>query len=195
MPTPNELSIALKEWDSVCTALLTGRQIMLLRKGGIQEAAGGFQLEHAHFLLMPTFLHQNTAMLKPDAAGLCTSSGGEPETLTLGGACEVTHIIRLRERAQMDALDDEHIWAKPLIEMRYNYRPANPLYLILVQVSRLLSPVRITNTPEYAGCKSWVPLERAVAIEGAAPVMPDAEYATRVERVLAALDRSSSRLD
>jgi len=27
----------------------------------------------------------------------------------------------------MDALEDEHVWAKPLIDMRFNYKPQNPL--------------------------------------------------------------------
>ena len=41
-----------------------GRQIMLLRKGGIIEAKKGFSTEHREFLMYPTYLHQNAAMLK-----------------------------------------------------------------------------------------------------------------------------------
>jgi hypothetical protein len=53
------LSIALKEWATLCRALETGRQIILLRKGGIYESAGEFEVEHRRFLLFPTYLHQN----------------------------------------------------------------------------------------------------------------------------------------
>src|SRR4029434_4686398 len=67
MSLPNTLSIALKEWAAVCRALETGRQMILLRKGGIYESAGEFEVENRQFLLFPTFLHQNLAMLKPEA--------------------------------------------------------------------------------------------------------------------------------
>ena len=44
---------------------------------------------------------------------------------------------------QMDALDGEHIWTAPLIDMRFNYRPQNPLYLLLVRAFRsLLLPLK-----------------------------------------------------
>src|SRR5687768_3845167 len=50
MAIGHELHVALKEWATVCTALETGRQILLLRKGGIHETGGQFELEHSRFL-------------------------------------------------------------------------------------------------------------------------------------------------
>ena len=67
MSWPNELNVALKEWATVCAALGDGRQMILLRKGGIYESAGEFEIEHRQFLLFPTYLHQNAEMLKPAA--------------------------------------------------------------------------------------------------------------------------------
>jgi len=64
MTDSQTLKIALKEWAVVCRALERGRQILLLRKGGIYEAAGEFELEHRRFLLFPTYLHQKIEMLK-----------------------------------------------------------------------------------------------------------------------------------
>jgi len=55
----------------------------------------------------------------------------------------------------MNAIETEHIWTSPLIDMRFNYKPQNPLYLLLVRTYRLAKPVTVDNTPEYAGCKSW----------------------------------------
>ena len=37
---------ALKEWAVVCKALEEGRQILLLRKGGIMEYRQGFEVKH-----------------------------------------------------------------------------------------------------------------------------------------------------
>src|SRR2546422_7954614 len=109
MELPGSLNVALKEWAAVCRALEEGRQILLLRKGGILEAIGGFELEHPQFFLFPTYLHQNAQMLKePERKRLITMSG-EPAQITLSSAATVTDILRLRDRAQMDRLNQEHI--------------------------------------------------------------------------------------
>jgi hypothetical protein len=173
------LAIALKEWAAVCQAMLTGRQIMLLRKGGVYEAKTGFELENPQFLLFPTYLHQHLKMLKPEAHAGFEPHSAEPERITLSLAGQVTDIIRLTSRQQMNAIDAEHIWTSPLIDMRFNYRPENPLYLLLVRAYKLPQPVTIDNTPAYAGCKSWVPLENGVELSGVAPVMDDAAYERR----------------
>jgi hypothetical protein len=183
----SSLSVALKEWSVVCRALETGRQMLLLRKGGIVEAIGGFELEHSQFLLFPTFLHQNLEMLKPEAHAGLTRATAEPEQITIRSAAEVIDIIRLTDRRQMNALDAEHIWTEPLIDMRYNYRPKNPLYLLLVRAYTLATPVTIPNIPDYAGCKSWVPLEHSIDCAGAATVIDDEQFVARQHRIHEAL--------
>jgi hypothetical protein len=180
---PPTIAVALKEWAVVCDALETGRQIILLRKGGIVEAIGGFELEHSRFLLFPTYLHQNFSMLKPEAQGGLSSANAEPEQIIINSAAEVTDIIRLSHRAQMDAIEAEHIWASPLIDMRFNYRPKNPLYLLIVRAYVLAKPVTIQNTPDYAGCKSWVPLGQSIDCREAAAMIDEAEFMERRERV------------
>ncbi|HEV8379032.1 MAG TPA: DUF1802 family protein [Tepidisphaeraceae bacterium] len=183
MQLPEKLNIALKEWASVCSALEEGRQIILLRKGGILEAIGGFELEHPQFFLFPTYLHQNAQMLKESERKRLVSLKEEPSEILLDSAATVTDIVRLRDRAQMNRLDDEHIWTPPLIDMRFNYRPQNPLYLLLLRVYRLAKPITIQNTPEYAGCKSWVPLESSILTTGARPVLDDSDYELRRARI------------
>ena len=187
MALPNPLKIALKEWATVCHALETGRQMLLLRKGGIYEAAGEFELENPQFLLFPTYLHQNLAMLKPaDQAGFEARSS-EPQRIRISAAGEVTDIIQLKARAQMDALEAEHVWTSPLIDMRFNYKPQNPLYLMLVRAFQLAAPVTVENTPEYAGCKSWVPLIQPIETGDAIAVMDDVKYEVRRKGILGRL--------
>jgi hypothetical protein len=191
MALSDSLKIALKEWATVCHALETGRQMLLLRKGGIYEAAGEFELENPQFLLFPTYLHQNLAMLKPgDQAGF-ESRSSEPQQIRISAAGEVTDIVQLKSRAQMDALDAEHVWTSPLIDMRFNYKPQNPLYLMLVRTYRLPEPVVVENTPEYAGCKSWVPMDHAVGVADAIPAIEDWKYDARRRGIL---DRLTSIL-
>ena len=181
------LSVALKEWASVCSALESGRQMILLRKGGIYEAAGEFELENPQFLLFPTYLHQNTKMLKPEAHGNIAVVDSEPGQIRLSAAGVVTDIVQLRSRGQMDAIDDEHVWTSPLIDMRFNYKPANPLYLLVVRIYRLADAVTVANTPAYAGCKSWVPLDAPVATSSAVSVLDDARYHSRRTKILNAI--------
>jgi hypothetical protein len=180
----DKLNIALKEWDTVCRALGAGRQILLLRKGGIYESAGGFEIENRHFPLFPTFLHQNPEMLKDDALKWYEKRASEPEQITMQFAGEISDIIRIANRAQMDALDDEHVWTKPLIDMRFHYKPQNPLYLLLVRAYELPTPVKVTNTPAYAGCKSWVPLDEAIDVHAAKAVLYDEAYEALRRRIL-----------
>src|ERR1700733_10380188 len=104
MTIPPTLSVALKEWATVCRALTEGRQMLLLRKGGIYESGGEFELEHRQFLFFPTYLHQNLKMLKPDAQAHFEPHCAEPARVNLSLAGEVTDIVRLKSRAQMDRL-------------------------------------------------------------------------------------------
>jgi hypothetical protein len=187
MAWPISLQTGLKEWATVCRALETGRQMLLLRKGGIYESGGEFELENPQFLLFPTYLHQNRDMLKPEAqAGLATVTA-EPNKIRLSAAGVATDIIRLARRGQMDAIEAEHIWAAPLIDMRFNYKPENPLYLLLVRAYRLAHPETIENTLAYAGCKSWVPLDSAIATDHSTPVLSDQEYEIGRQRILQAI--------
>src|SRR5439155_26849318 len=96
--------------------------------------------------------------------------------------------IRVERRAQIDAIDAEHVWTPPLIDMRFNYRPENPLYLLLVRAYRLHQPVSIENTPAYAGCKSWVPLDQSIATGDAIPVLDDLRFEMRRGAIRAKLD-------
>ena len=192
MNWPNDLNVALKEWASICDALGSGRQIILLRKGGIYESAGEFEIEHRQFLLFPTYLHQNATMLKASEHAALKPMEAEPARIAISLAGEITDILPMSNRPAMDALDEEHIWTSKLIDMRFNYRPENPLYLLLVRAYRLGKAVVIDNTPAYAGCKSWVPLDRAVETKDAAPVLDDSEYLRRTQMIIENLRPQSS---
>ncbi len=187
MAIPEKISVGLKEWASVCSALEAGEQMLILRKGGIHESAGEFELEHPQFLLFPTYLHQKPEMLKPEARKWCKVALVEPEQVRLSCAAEVSDIMQIQSRSQIDAIEDQHIWTPPLIDMRFNYRPQNPLYLLLVRIYRLAKPVTIANTPAYAGCKSWVPLEMEIEAADACAVLDAREYERRRAEIRAKL--------
>jgi hypothetical protein len=189
---PQTLGVALKEWATVCQALASGRQTLLLRKGGIYESAGEFEVERPQWVFFPTYVHQSLAQLKPDAHAGFRPHTAEPDRVTLSvvGAVADVHPVKCRE--QLDELDDLHVWTRPLLDMRFNYRPENPLYLLVVRAYRLAEPVTIDNTPTYAGCKSWVPLEAPVDLSGAQPALDDTTFQTRRQLIRARLEGVST---
>lgn len=155
------IDIALKEWSCVCDLLVEGKACLLLRKGGVHEdgGPGRFKLEHERFALFPAWEHETLEWIKP---GLRPDRGPieeEPNHITIRGYAEVAGIWEVPSRAAFDQLDDLHPWLPPQVDMRFNYKPDRPLYAMLVRAQRFEQPKVIPNRPEFAGCKSWVPLE------------------------------------
>ena len=179
---PPTSHVALKEWDSTITALARGVQILILRKGGIHESGGEFELEHRSFVFFPTFLHQSPAQVKPAYHDLLTHTSAEPQIVHVRAGATVARIIEVKSRPSIEAIDDQHIYAKPLIDMRFSYRPTSPLYVVLLRVWEFDQPVELQNTPDYAGCKSWVPLKTPVDSQGRW-VLSDAEFAQRAKNL------------
>jgi hypothetical protein len=181
------MNAALKEWAAVNSALAAGRQIALLRKGGIVEAdRGGFRLRHREFLLFPTYEHQHEQLLKPEFRHL---TGPQPEgqvELTL--VAEVTDVLPAPPTVESaERMAEQFIWNRRFFEMRYSYRPDLPLFLLLLHVSRLPEPRIIPDRPSYAGCKSWVNLTEEIDAAGSVPVLSRDAFARKRDRLMAAL--------
>ena len=155
------LAIALKEWAIICELLLSGRQALVLRKGGVHEEAGPgrFRLDHPRFLLFPAWEHERLDWVKPAWRTRDIPVEAEPEVIPLGGYAEVAGVWEVPTRAAFDELDDLHAWAKPQVDMRFNYKPARPIFAVALRCYRFASPQYVPNRPRYAGCKSWVDLE------------------------------------
>jgi len=166
------LSIAFKEWAAVCEALASGRQKLILRKGGIHEEGGVFRPEHARFWLYPTHFHeQQQAGIKPDAVNFLTASLALRPTfgfVPISHFAEVIDVQFCRELDEVLKLDAEHIWSEATVRQRFDYRTPG-LYVFRVSVFRV-APVEIIDRPEYAGCKTWVPLKIELPTTGAVPV-------------------------
>ncbi len=163
-------AVALKEWSLLCDVLAQGRQAILLRKGGVYESAGEFELEHRRFPLYPTVIHQNPDMLKPEYALRITPALCEPKKIIIHSWADVFWITTVPDRVRMDRLNHLHIWNDKLLDMRFNYRPNYPLYLILLDVHRLVQPVELPMHDDYIGCRSWVNLKEPLAVGASEPV-------------------------
>lgn len=186
------LEVALKEWAVVCDLLLEGHLALLLRKGGIHESggAGKFEVRYTRFALYPSWEHQRPAMLKP-AYQPRVAVLEEPARITFKGFGEVAKIWRVPDRGTFDLFDDLHCWASAQIDMRFNYKPDRPLYLVAVRAFLLREPKTVSNLRQYGGCRSWVPLRSEDAIDesGATPVLDEATFSAITSRVEQAFER------
>jgi hypothetical protein len=169
------LKHALKEWAGICQALAEGRQALLLRKGGIAEPAGGFDVEHVRFWLFPTFVHQQREGLQEEAWPLLEQSEAQKPpagTVRLTHFAEVDGIYRVRELAPLLLLAHLHLYSPQTVKQRFHYRVPE-LYVLPVRVWRAAEVHELPDTAYYQGCKSWVELERALPTDGATAALPE----------------------
>ncbi len=173
------LQHALKEWAVVCRALADGRQALLLRKGGIAEKTGRFQVEHERFWLFPTYAHQQKeGIVAEEAARLEQIEAERPPE----GVARLTHFAEIKAAYQVEELYDVeklaglHVWSAKTVETRFWYRGSG-LYVLAARVYRSVETFDLPDKKEYAGCRSWVELDRALPTEGAKPVITDEAFA------------------
>ena len=134
--------IAFKEWDVVCKVLESGRQKIILRKGGIHEGRAGFSFAHEEFVLFPTRFHaQGDFVTVPDVVA-------QPEW-------EIDE--------EVAKLSDQHIWTEQTIRDRFFWEgkgmASGSIHLAYVEVEKLPEPITFKYAKKYGGCRSWVELD------------------------------------
>lgn len=178
-PTEPGIRFGFKEWASVCEALGRGRQILILRRGGIHENGGEFIPSHQDFLLLPTYWHQQTSSIKPaDRTFLAISQNHYPQhdILSVEYHAVVTDSFRIQSLAALERVRSHHIWSDEVITERYHRWKTDQIYGLLVRVFRLDHPLAIPIGPEYAGCRSWISLPEPAVILGETPVLSDPAF-------------------
>lgn len=173
---------ALKEWSAVVHALLQGRQYVLLRKGGIGEKR--FEVAAQEFLLFPTIAHSHAERVRPEHRDLLAAAAADStgEHLLVRAAAKVVAAQPVNRPDRLEAIEDLHIWTAESVRAdRLDFRPKHKLAVLVVSVIPLAEPVRLTRTPEYAGCTSWVQLP--VRPMFGAPVHDDAALTQIAVRV------------
>ena len=163
------LPVAFKEWAVICAALAAGRQSLILRKGGIAEEGGAFRPEHSEFLLYPTYFHEHRAGVKPEFLPLLEAADAAkppPGTVRFTHFVRVVSVTHVTDLDAALALDSQHAWTPDVVRQRFHYRTPG-LFVFTVRVFKLAQPVDAVERPEYAGCKTWVPLAARIDTTGA----------------------------
>lgn len=182
-------SIALKEWAVVVEALAGGEQLLLVRKGGIRDPKGAFHLQHREFLLYPTWEHQAKAPdqnIRPEFRQRfqkLLAPPADPTSVPLRVYGGVAFCGEIRDPAQMAGLEKYHLWTPGFFEERMRYRPSAPTLVVVLRAYTLPRPVAHPVKPEYAGCKSWVPLAEPIPVEGALPVVENRRFRQALKEI------------
>jgi hypothetical protein len=174
--------IAFKEWQVVCDALASGRQSILLRKGGIHEGRQGFSFAHQSFFLFPTRFHADANQVREGEVKVM------PEWQP-GDAIRITHhaealwAVTLTDWEKVAALEPFHIYSEATVRDRFDWEgkgmASGSIHVALVRVRQLAAPWEIPYQPAYGGCRSWLTLPEPPAEwrQSASPVLDDEGFA------------------
>ncbi|MDQ3117037.1 MAG: DUF1802 family protein [Verrucomicrobiota bacterium] len=147
--------IGFKEWALVCDALGSGKQSVIIRKGGIAEGRDGFAFRHREFFLFPTFFHEQIERVRLSEPKL-------PEPLI--DEVEIRYFARVEKTRLMTrweevrALAPLHILTENVVRERFEYDAEPGVHVAFVEVLRLDPVWRFPNAKGYGGCRSWVEL-------------------------------------
>jgi hypothetical protein len=170
--------MAFKEWAVVCEALGSGRQSVILRKGGIAEGRAGFAFLHREFFLFPTRFHETFEKTSlPPGFALPAEREGEVE-IHLTAKIEWTCF--LSDSEQLAVLQDFHILRREVVEERFRFGEPPGIHVGFARIYRMSSPWILPMEKRFGGCRSWVELPAApeVSME---PVLSDEENQRRSE--------------
>lgn len=161
------MTTAFKEWALIVDALGSGRQNIILRKGGITEDGGEFELKSKKFLLFPTQFHQSNELIKEGWRPLLDGAKYQPEpnSVRIEYYAEVADSRVITDWETLNRLYNFHAWTEAVIEERFNRWEKN-VFMMIVQVYKLLEPITLELKPEYSGCKSWIDIEEDIELVG-----------------------------
>ncbi|HEX8833020.1 MAG TPA: DUF1802 family protein [Abditibacteriaceae bacterium] len=190
--------VALKEWSATCLALAEGRQILLLRKGGIHDDVGAFQLEQSQFWLQPTYIHQGDYLVKPEWQDVLqrANASQQPDEnekfIVLRHFARVEHIWQMTpDRTEAERLETlrraRHMWSDDYLQLRLDFKPQHPLLCVALRVwtcEETTLPMR----SEFLGCRSWIDLPQPLTPQNARAALDDDAFASQMEELRAVFE-------
>jgi hypothetical protein len=180
-------AVGLKEWAIIIEALLQGRQLILLRKGGLQDEGGRFRPEHREFFLFPTYTHQQGEGIKEaERRFLKSVKSRADDYIELRAYATVVFGMQLKKWEKVAALEPFHIWSAEEIRERFDRREPD-LTMLALRVYRLPRVIPIAEEPWFEGCRSWVTLDTSVVTDNPVPVLSEKKFLDKLSMVKRAL--------
>ncbi len=179
MEMPSTTNVAFKEWAVVVDALGAGEQIVIFRKGGIREQGGAFHVDHRAFWLFPTQYHETEQLVVADKRERVRTlaAQAQADVVPIRYFARADRVVMISDPSQLSAWEGRHIWTESVLCERFEFGRGRGLYAMMVRVYALPSAELLPMRDAYAGCKSWVELERSLETAHLAPVMEDREFA------------------
>ena len=185
---------ALKEWAAVLEAMGEGRQILLLRKGGLLDPQDAFRETKEPFLFFPSYTHQAMGFLRtPYQRYMEQARQRHPEdaaAVYLDWVGKVERITPLPDDATFETLEPFHIYNRAFLNQRLQWQPQAPIVLMVIRFFRLSPSICLPFTSAYAGCRSWIDLGKSINVEQARPVLNEAAWRERLKALDAVLNRA-----
>ncbi|MEO8617485.1 MAG: DUF1802 family protein [Luteolibacter sp.] len=181
-------TIGFKEWQVVCDALGSGRQSVILRKGGIHEGRQGFSFAHESFFLFPTRFHAQGAQVREGEVKVM------PEWQP-GDLVRITHhaealwAVTLKDWEKVVSLESFHIYSGQTVRDRFDWEgkgmASGSIHVALVRVRELAEPWEFPYQKSHSRCRSWVDLPEPPLAwkESAKPVLPSETFAALAEKL------------
>lgn len=180
--------IGFKEWQVVCEALATGRQSILLRKGGIHEGRQGFSFAHESFFLFPTRFHALVDQVREGEVKVMPE--WQPgDVIRITHHAEASWAITLTDWEKVSSLEPLHIYSEQTVRDRFEWEgkgmASGSIHLALVRIRELATPWEFPYEAKFGGCRSWLNLPEPPAgwRDSARPVLDDKAFADLESRL------------
>src|SRR5262249_61962721 len=102
------------------------------------------------FFLMPTYEHQNPELLQPEfipALEAIQAKPYSPSAVTIDAYAIVDTIAICDNEARLVKLASEHVWNNRYLQMRLDFNPYDPLYVLLLRVYTLPARIELPIRP------------------------------------------------
>lgn len=182
--------IALKEWAAAVRALGEGKQIIVMRKGGIHEETRQFQVESDTFYLFPNAYHQKKELIKPAFHSYVEeelTGSSNRESVVIRYVAQLAEDVEVMDEEALARLSPFHIWTDNFAGVRLKWKKVQPLHILILRIFRLSEPIETPMRSDYLGCKSWICLSDDLPEREMEPVLSDEAFEEERRRIKEAL--------
>jgi len=193
------MKYALKEWNTTIEALSKGLIVAIWRKGGINDTPSiktpfeSFNIEQNQFVFFPTFTHEDPNKIKRDLWLLFNQNAkpNKDNQIKIKYWAEIEEELVIEDQTQLLSISKELVNSEEYLKNSWNLYPSHKGKILLLRIYALNDPILITNSPEYAGCKSWIELKVDIPKAGSKPILSFKEFNRKSRLIKALLEESS----
>ncbi len=98
----------------------------------------------------------------------------------------VDEAVELADESRLEGLSTLQILSAATLRRRFHYRSPG-LFVLPVRIYSLSQPIELAETPHFAGCRTWVDLERELPTADLSPVLSEAVHEQRLAAIRQAL--------